>query len=408
MRDSGTQIPCSHAILIIATLASTASCQTPNAKAEDAGIDPSPDLIGIPGPQCDRLKFDKPFYLDTGFSAHDIASGDMNNDGHSDIVVWNHGSRAVSTLLNGGDGTAFNIESYPTNQIGALAGRALVVAEFTGDQWLDVAVGSNVGILPNLGNGILGAVNVVQQPYVGFSIVPCDLDGDAKTDLVLLDEPNLQSGALLNRGKMGFQVGPGFVLKFARPISGACADLGFLNQKMDGKNDIVAVHDDSKEIQYLYGTGNGTLQLGPDIAVGGVPGPDPSAITTADFNRDGIPEPAVAWYRAGASYVSVYLSTNNGKPYKAEFIDTEPAEDISAADFDRDGNMDVAIRGGYGILIALGRGDGTFEDTCKIPIGEAGFFLTVANYNGDGRPDLATSFQRLTDLSGGVAVVLSR
>jgi uncharacterized protein (TIGR03437 family) len=81
------------------------------------------------------------------------------------------------------------------------------------------------------------------------------------------------------------------------------------------------------------------------------------------------------------------------------------ATGLVTADFNNDGKLDFAFGAGYGIDVALGNGDGTFQPFMSfIPVGgglNAGAALTsaVADFDGDGNIDLVL-------LSSGNAVVL--
>jgi len=61
---------------------------------------------------------------------------------------------------------------------------------------------------------------------------------------------------------------------------------------------------------------------------------------------------------------------------------------IAAGDFNLDGKMDVAVAGNE-LYILLGNGDGTFQAPSSYFI--PAYFIAVADFNGDGIPDLALS-----------------
>ena len=85
-----------------------------------------------------------------------IAAGDLNGDGHTDLVVANSGTDDVSVLLGRGDGTfepewPYRVGSGPS---------AVVIADFNGDGRPDLAVantgGETVSILFGRGDGTFG------------------------------------------------------------------------------------------------------------------------------------------------------------------------------------------------------------------------------------------------------------
>lgn len=61
---------------------------------------------------------------------------------------------------------------------------------------------------------------------------------------------------------------------------------------------------------------------------------------------------------------------------------------IESADFDRDGKLDAVVRGERVTIIARGNGDGTFGNA--VPI-RGSRFVAIADFDSDGRPDLATT-----------------
>jgi hypothetical protein len=81
---------------------------------------------------------------------------------------------------------------------------------------------------------------------------------------------------------------------------------------------------------------------------------------------------------------------------------------IIAGDFNNDGKLDLAVAN-YGdgtITLLLGNGDGTFTQPSGSPyaVGKGPFSLAAADFNGDGKLDLAVA--NLTD--GTILILLQQ
>ena len=114
--------------------------------------------------------------------AEAIALTDLNGDGDLDAVVGQQGY--VSTLLGKGDGTF----DEPTDVSVPGDVHGLAAADYDGDGHTDVAVASDdgVGVLPGAGDGSLGTLTSYHSGY-DAGIAATDLDGDGHGDLVFTD-----------------------------------------------------------------------------------------------------------------------------------------------------------------------------------------------------------------------------
>jgi FG-GAP-like repeat len=129
---------------------------------------------------------------------------------------------------------------------------------------------------------------------------------------------------------------------------------------------------------------------------------DPVAMTLGDFNHDNKFDLALAYAnyeRGGAASVLILLGNGDGTLHKGVRARTGKFNgSIQTADFNGDGipdlvvnGIDCPINGGHFacISVLLGNGDGTFRPSANFREGSGATQLTVADFNGDGKPDVA-------------------
>lgn len=108
--------------------------------------------------------------------------------------------------------------------------------------------------------------------------------------------------------------------------------------------------------------------------------------------------------------ISVLLGNGNGSFQAPKTIAALPAGSypIVAADFNRDGNPDLAVLepAKASVLIYFGNGDGTFRSARTIAIGNTPQHMIVGDMNGDGYPDLVFSAGAGTGASATVGFTL--
>jgi hypothetical protein len=131
------------------------------------------------------------------------------------------------------------------------------------------------------------------------------------------------------------------------------------------------------------------------IAMGGstpIVGTDPRGIAVADFNNDGNLDLAVT--NRTSNTISILTGTAGGafaaKGSPATGIDPTA---VAVGDFNGDGKQDMvtANRASYNISVLLGNGDGTFQTHTDYAAGTEAIAVVVADFNGDGFLDIAAA-----------------
>jgi FG-GAP-like repeat/FG-GAP repeat len=147
-------------------------------------------------------------------------------------------------------------------------------------------------------------------------------------------------------------------------------------------------------ISILIGNGDGTFKAAVSYDSGGN---EPSSVVTADFNGDGKLDLVVANFGGGGGVPNLVLFLGNGDGTfsKPVAIVTETFPNlplyIAVADFNGDGKPDLAVTTTVNVTIFLGKGDGTFNTPVNYPDDAAPSAIAISDFNHDGNLDLAVS-----------------
>jgi hypothetical protein len=228
---------------------------------------------------------------------HEVTAGDVDGDGHLDVVVACWGGDVVSVHLNQGDGTLGAGDPYQA----AYGPHSLVLEDFDGDGTPDLAVvafGDNrIAVLTGFGDGTFSPPTLYWSGLGPHNIQAADLDGDGFLDLVSTAERDDQVGVLLGRGDGTFH-DPVFYGVGDAPKAAAAGDLDG-----DGILDLAVVNTSGNypdgsaptTVTILRGLGNGTFEHWFTL-----PAPlTPFAVAIADLDGDGRPDLAVAGWHSG-------------------------------------------------------------------------------------------------------------
>ncbi len=270
-----------------------------------------------------------------------LAVGDFNNDTRPDMVSSSLLKDRISLLINQVDGSFVNTDNLDIDNP-----RAVATGDFNGDGNIDLVYTASrdsgnkdggVNIRLGNGDGTFQSRLRYKLDNAGRAITVADLNGDGKPDLVV--SANEKLAVFLNNG------------------DGTLAD----RVKYKGL--------ESKTTEIL----------------------------AADVNNDGAPDLLAATPRTGVSVLFGQLS--GGLPTGA--FSTKPtvifpgrnAISLNVADFNGDGNLDLAVGNSdfrvSGLNVVLGHGDGTFEPRNPYPTKNFIQTARVGDFTGDGIDDIA-------------------
>ena len=89
--------------------------------------------------------------------------------------------------------------------------------------------------------------------------------------------------------------------------------------------------------------------------------------------------------------MSVLLGNGDGTFQSGLTTTSDGPTDMALADFDRDGNLDLATANGTEIVMFLGKGTGRFEPAVPISSARGSDAILSGDFNGDEKIDLATT-----------------
>jgi plastocyanin len=305
---------------------------------------------------------------------------DLNGDGYPDIVgtIGLTQGDAVAIWLNKGSsspGVLSNQQNYPypNNAAGPIAG----IGDFNGDGKQDVAIltsttTASAAIFFGNGDGTLQTGQVQSQTCSTGSLaalpVAGDFNNDGISDLAVECSANANGVTSMSLqtwlGSSGGQLTAGPTTSFPVLQPGNLISIG-----KNGDNNLDLALQDSG-LSILLGDGKGGFTSGQTYGISGT-------LTAEPPDPEG--KVNLVLYVSDALFS---LNSNGDGTFQAP-LSFSPAS--VTADFNGDGIADVLGMNGSNLIIALGRGDGTFTVTNQQP--SVSGTPIAADLDGDGKVD---------------------
>jgi hypothetical protein len=270
--------------------------------------------------------------------ANAVAIGDLDGDGRPDLAVARYPNSPADVFMQQANGAFSN----PAITLPVPDATSVKVARVNADARPDIVLGSTATdsvyvVLRNASN--TGFAPPVQYASVGHKadLEVADFTGDGLVDIAASNDTGWSVDLWVQRPDGTFAPGSGSPLAIGtRTLGLASADFN-----ADGHLDLAVALPSINKVAVLLGQPGGGF-----VSMNGSPfdvGASPVGVASADFNRDGAPDLAVA--NQGGGSVSVLLRTATGfaNDPSSPIVTNQAATEIATADFNADGKTDLAV-----------------------------------------------------------------
>ncbi|HZR59235.1 MAG TPA: FG-GAP-like repeat-containing protein [Terriglobales bacterium] len=339
------------------------------------------------------------------FAGGGIAIGDVNGDKKPDVIVGSSSASAIVYLNQGGGtfavkGTVGSVPLYGTNNV--------VLADINNDKKLDIVIPDGLGdVFTFYGTGkgtfTAGPAYPLQAQTNGgnYLVAVGDFNGDGTLDL--LDTNGLNTNSVsLGRGDGSFQTNQ--LYASAGNLSAYNDVIATADFNGDGFADTAVVGNVNGDIGINLGSSHGVLGKTSLVIAGTCANNAVTWLATGDVNGDGKADIVATLQDATFAgcqnnTVAVLEGLGTGKFKKAAYYatgSTTQEQTVYLVDVNGDGKLDIVTgNADSSISVLLNKANGTYSvgvlNTGLTSILNHGISLTFADFNGDGKMDIAVT-----------------
>lgn len=289
-----------------------------------------------------------------------LATADLDNDGHQDLVSANHAHVTLSTFFQSGAGALAPEPLLLGGPPGMRIPVSVAVADVDGDGDQDIAsanLGDNLTVFYQSPSGLFGSEPLILGDSVltdnPVSIVIDDLDGNGTQDLLSANRFSHNLTAFFQDPSGVFDPSPlelGSLATTGSPMAVEVADIDG-----DGRRDIVSANQLTDTLAVFIQEGGGGFDRLPTFSLDGDPIDNGRQdVAVADVDGDGGVD--LVSTDPGGGSLTIYFQSPLGE-FAATSVKSGPTPSsptsIDTADLDDDGDLDLVSVSDHSELLTL-------------------------------------------------------